>query len=146
MTIDYCYLSLSSSLLKCALFFVLPYRGTRAITPTAPTLLHDLVYRCPVCSLREFSPRYYRQYFNARCLETSKAALISRNVSFRFGSRIYTQRKKKEEEKISDQSRSRGNYVGRRRRIIERHSECISIAGQGAGRRINCSSAIMKGL
>nr|KAF7419823.1 hypothetical protein H0235_010120 [Vespula pensylvanica] len=32
------------------------------------------------------------------------------------------------------------------RRVIERHSECISTAGQGAGRRINCSSAIMKGL
>ncbi|KAF7393104.1 hypothetical protein HZH66_008937 [Vespula vulgaris] len=30
------------------------------------------------------------------------------------------------------------------RRVIERHSECISTAGQGAGRRINCSSAIMK--
>ncbi|KAL2715580.1 hypothetical protein V1478_015278 [Vespula squamosa] len=31
------------------------------------------------------------------------------------------------------------------RRVIERHSECISTGGQGAGRRINCSSAIMKG-
>jgi len=30
---------------KYALFCTLPYRGTCAITPTTPTLLHDLVHR-----------------------------------------------------------------------------------------------------
>lgn len=99
----YCFLEFVTRVCPFLRFAV--DRGTRAITPTAPTLLRDLVYRCLA--------------FPANFLLVTVASILTRDVcklagaylSYHFAIDCTYIREKEEEEKIFDQSRSASSYA-----------------------------------